>query len=379
MASEKRPRLRDLGLGIGILPVGRHNAITDVPGVRVGHVSLIRGQGRLRRGQGPVRCGVTAIIPATGDLFRKNIAAGVHIVNGYGKSLGLMQAAETGRIETPLLLGGTLNVWRIADALVDWVLERHPSAYSINPLVMECSPLHLDDVAGRHVGRKEVLRALRTARRGPVAEGNVGAGVGLSSFGFKSGVGTSSRLVPGRGKWTVGALVLANAGAVQYLRVGGYPFGRELVRTGRAKVTRTALTAAGARRGAGDFPNAGSIISVTATDAPLSARQLKRLAARSALGLARAGLNSIHPSGDICVAFSNGARFRREETRETISRRQVPDGQRVEELFNAAQEAAEEAYLNAVLRARSMDVGAGRRKEALPVELLKEYLERCRS
>ncbi len=368
----RRPRLRDLGLAVGILPVGRHNAITDVPGVKVGQVTLARGKGKRA-----VRCGVTAVIPAPGNLFKQMVAGGVHITNGYGKSVGLMQVTETGRIETPLLLTSTLNTWRVADALVDWVIEKNPSAYSINPVVMECSPHYFDDVQGRHVGRREVFRALRIAGRGPVEEGNVGGGTGMVAFGHKAGIGTSSRSVPKRkrgGGWTVGALVQANAGAVQYLRVAGHPFGRWLVARGYSKPASTALTAAEARRGAGEFPNAGSLICVVGTDAPLSARQLKRMAARAMIGVGRAGLNSTHASGDLALAFSNAERFGREEKRSVIRRRQVPDGAGASEIFSAAMEAAEEAYLNAVMRAEPMEVG-GNRREALPVELLEEFLE----
>ncbi len=371
-----RPRLRDLGLGVGILPPGRHNAITDVPGVKVGQVTLIRGNGKLRAGKGPVRCGVTAIVPAPGDLFRGKLAAGAHIMNGYGKSVGLMQIAETGRLETPILLTGTLNVWRAADALIDWILERNPRVYSVSPTVMECSPHVFDDVAGRHVGRREVFAALARAKPGPVEEGNVGGGTGLSSFGFKSGIGTSSRKIPRRGGgWTVGTLVQANAGAVQYLSVGGLPFGRELVRTGRALPTRTALTAGECRSGAANFeaPDAGSLICVTITDAPLSARQLGRLAKRSALGLGRAGLGSGHASGDIVLAVSTAERFKHQERRPVISRRQVPDAS-LGDIFNAANESAEEAYLNAVLRSGTLDGAGGARREGLPVDVLERYL-----
>jgi D-aminopeptidase len=366
----RRPRLRDLGLAVGILPLGRHNAITDVPGVKVGQVTLSRGKGKRA-----VRCGVTAVIPAPGNIFKQMVAGGVHVTNGFGKSVGLMQTAETGRIETPLLLTSTLNVWRVADALVDWVIEKNPSAYSINPVVMECSPHYFDDVQGRHVGRREVFSALGNAKRGPVEEGNVGGGTGMVAFGHKAGIGTSSRRLPKHaGGWTVGALVQANAGAVQYLRVAGHPFGRWLVARGHSKPTWTALSAAEARRGAGEFPNAGSLICVVATDAPLSARQLTRMAARAMIGVGRAGLNSTHSSGDLALAFSNAERFNREESRSLIRRRQVPDGVRASEVFSAAMEAAEEAYLNAVLRAEAMEVG-GYRREALPVELLKEFLE----
>jgi len=366
----RRPRLRDLGLAVGILPVGRHNAITDVPGVKVGQVTIRRGAGNKA-----VRCGVTAIVPAPGNLFRRTIAGGVHITNGFGKSTGLMQVAETGRIETPLLLTGTLNVWRVADALVDWVIEKNPRAYSISPVVLECSPHYFDDVRGRHVGRREVFRALKIARRGPVEEGNVGGGTGMVAFGHKAGIGTSSRKLPGSaGGWTVGVMVQANAGAVQYLRVGGHPFGRWLVAKGHAQPSWTALTAAEARRGAGEFPNAGSLICVVGTDAPLSARQLRRVAARAMVGAGRAGLSSTHPSGDLAVAFSNAQRFEREERAAVICRNQVPDGRRSSEIFSAAMEAAEEAYLNAVLRAEAMEAH-GNRREALPVKLLREFLE----
>jgi D-aminopeptidase len=372
-----RPRLRDLGLGVGILPLGGSNAITDVPGVKVGHVTLIRGSGKLRPGNGPVRCGVTAIVPAPGDLFKAKLAAGVHVMNGFGKSVGLMQVAETGRLETPILLTGTLNVWRAADALVDWILARNPKVYSVNPVVLECSPHWLDDAQGRHVGRREVFEALRRARSGPVDEGNVGGGTGLSSFGFKSGIGTSSRRLPERGGgWTVGTLVQANAGAVQYLSVGGLPFGRELVRAGKALPGRTALTAEECRRGAANFeaPDAGSLICVVVTDAPLSARQLTRLARRAALGLGRAGLASGHASGDIVLAVSTAERFRHEELRQVISRREVPDAS-LGDLFAASLESAEEAYLNAVLRAATLDGANGARREALAVELLERYVK----
>jgi D-aminopeptidase len=368
--------LRDLGLAVGIIPVGRHNAITDVPGVKVGQVTLIRGRGKLRPGKGPVRCGVTAVIPATGNLFRRTVAAGVHVTNGYGKSVGLMQVAETGRVETPVLLTGTLNVWRVADALVDWVIERNRRAYSVNPVVLECSPHYFDDVQGRHVGRREVFRALRSARRGPVEEGNVGGGTGTVAFGHKAGIGTSSRRLPrNAGGWTVGVLVQANAGAVQYLRVAGHPFGRWLVARGHARPTWTALTDAQARRGAGEFPNAGSLICVVGTDAPLSARQLRRMAVRAMVGVGRAGLNSVHASGDLALAFSNAERFSREEKRAVVRRRQVPDGVAASEVFSAAMEAAEEAYLNAVLRAEAMEGPGGYRREALPIDLLEEFLE----
>jgi D-aminopeptidase len=375
-----RPRLRDLGLGVGVLPVGKWNAITDVPGVRVGHVTLVRGRGKLRPGRGPVRTGVTAIIPAPGNLYRKKLAAAVHVLNGYGKSVGLMQVAETGRLETPILLTGTLNVWRAADALVDWVLAANPKVYSVNPVVMECSPHVFDDVAGRHVGRREVFAALLAARSGPVEEGNVGGGTGMTSFGFKSGVGSASRRLPRRGGgWTVGTLVQANAGAVQYLSVAGLPFGRELVRSGRAPAARSCLSAAEARRGAADcrVPDAGSLICILATDAPLSARQLRRLAARAGLGLGRAGLNSVHASGDIVVAFSTAERFRHEERRPVISRREVPETA-LNDLFAAALESAEEAYLNAVLRAGPMEGAGGARREALPLKLLNRYVRERR-
>jgi len=235
-------------------------------------------------------------------------------------------------------------------------------------------------VAGRHVGRREVFAALERARSGPVAEGNVGGGTGMTAFGFKSGIGTSSRKLPRRGGgWTVGALVQANAGAVQYLSVGGRPFGRELVRSGRARPTRTCLTAAEVRRGAADAvaPDAGSLICILGTDAPLSARQLRRLAARAGLGLGRAGLDSVHPSGDIVVAFSTAERFRHEERRRVISRREVPDAL-MNDLFAGALESAEEAYLNAVLRAGPMAGAGGARREALPVDLLEEYLKEHR-
>lgn len=326
------PRARDLGISPGRLPPGSWNAITDVGGVRVGHATVIRGDG--------VRTGVTAVLPHGGNLFREKVAGAVFVFNGFGKLAGSTQVEELGEIETPVLLTSTLNVPRVADALLDYMLSLpgNERVRSLNPLVAETNDGLLNDIRGRHVGREEVLAAINDARNGPVEEGAVGAGTGTVAFGWKGGIGTSSRKA---GEWTVGVLVQTNYGGD--LHILGVPVGR-LLRGGEAS------------------PD-GSVIVVIATDAPVDARNLKRMAARSALGLGRTGAAGSNGSGDYAIAFSTA----RQPAKLLQNDAMTP-------LFGAVIEATEEAVYNSLFRARTME-GNGRRVEALPVRRVVEILK----
>jgi D-aminopeptidase len=331
-AQPVRPRARELGIAPGRLPAGKWNAITDVAGVRAGHATLVRGT--------DVRTGVTAILPHGGNLFREKVAGAVYVFNGFGKLAGATQVEELGEIETPILLTSTLNVPRVADALLDYMLALpgNESVRSINPLVAETNDGLLNDIRGRHCGRDEVFAAIRGAREGPVEEGCVGAGAGTVAFGWKGGIGTASRRAGG---WTVGVLVQTNYGGD--LMILGVPVGR-LLRSGTAS------------------PKDGSVIVVAATDAPVDARNLKRLAARTALGLGRTGAAGSNGSGDYAIAFSTARNPQRLLSNEEMS-----------PLFEAVIEATEEAVYNSLFKATTTE-GNGRRVEALPVEAVVRIL-----
>jgi D-aminopeptidase len=367
-SSEKpRPRARDLGIIVGILPAGRLNAITDVAGVRVGHTTLVRGEN--------VRTGVTAILPHSGNLFQEKIPAAIFVGNGFGKLMGSTQVDELGEIETPILLTSTLNVPRVADALIDWMLALpgNEDVRSINPIVAETNDGYLNDIRGRHAGRDEVFAALKSARDGPVAEGSVGAGTGTVAFGFKGGIGTSSRALPQNlGGYTVGVLVQTNFGGV--LTINGAPVGREL--------GRYYLKEQLERIGRIDMPDDpvrekadGSIIMVVATDAPLAARNLKRLAARAMLGLARTGSPSTQGSGDYVIAFST-AKENRIRAGEQVRTTQTLGNEAMSPLFQAVVESTEEAIYNSLLRATTVTGRDGHRVEALPIEKVVEILRK---
>src|SRR5215210_5263230 len=296
-----RPRARDIGLRVGVLPAGRLDAITDVAGVLVGHTTLIKGD--------DVRTGVTAVVPHAGNLFREKVPAAVFVGNGFGKLAGSTQVEELGELETPILLTSTLNVPRAADALLDWMLALpgNEDVRSVNALVAETNDGLLNDIRGRHVGREEVFAALKGAKGGEVEEGSVGAGTGTVAFGFKGGIGTASRVVPAKyGGYTVGVLVQTNYGGV--LTMNGAPVGRELGRYFLKEDLEPSRKVGGMKEGSSpssDVDRAdGSVIVVVATDAPLDARNLRRLAARAMLGLARTGSPSTNGSGDYCIAFS---------------------------------------------------------------------------
>ena len=379
-----RPRARDIGLRVGVLPPGRLNAITDVSGVRVGHATLRRGES--------VRTGVTAVVPHEGNLFQEKVPAAVFVGNGFGKLAGSTQVEELGEIETPILLTSTLNVPRAADALIDWMLALpgNEDVRSINPVVGETNDGLLNDIRGRHVGREEVFAALRGAKGGAVEEGAVGAGTGTVAFGFKGGIGTSSRVLPeSLGGYTVGVLVQTNFGGV--LTMNGAPVGRELGKyylKDRLEAPTKARSGGEPRGLTGDDRAAdadtalredradGSIIIVVATDAPLDARNLRRLAARAMLGLARTGSPSTQGSGDYVIAFSTAPK-NRVRAAETLRRVELLGNDAASPLFLACVEATEEAIYNSLLRATTMTGHRGSRVEALPleqtVEILKKY------
>jgi D-aminopeptidase len=398
----ERPRARELGVQVGVFPPGLHNAITDVDGVRVGQVTVWEGEG--------VRTGVTAILPHGGNAFRERVPAAVVVGNGFGKLLGVTQVKELGEMETPILLTCTLCVWRAADAMVEWLLEQEgmEGVGSINPLVGETNDGGLNDIRSRPIRPEHVREALEGASPGPVEEGSVGAGTGTQAFGWKGGIGTSSRVLPGAlGGYTVGVLVQSNYGGI--LTMNGAPVGRELGRysfqryveggSSAGEITAPAaegrflggaaegpLSApeGGAGKGlpAGDdgrgLPDVdgGSIMMVVATDAPLSARNLERLAARALLGLGRTGSSGGNGSGDYVLAFSTAREVRRTAS---PGPRQVLDlpNDMMSGLFQAAIEATEEAIYNSLLKATDVTGRGGRTVQALPipetVEILRKY------
>ncbi|HEX2189432.1 MAG TPA: P1 family peptidase [Longimicrobiaceae bacterium] len=349
-----RPRARELGVAPGVLPPGALNAITDVPGVRVGQVTLREGDS--------VRTGVTAVLPHAGSLFADKVPAAVHVGNGFGKLMGTTQVRELGELETPVVLTCTLCVPRAADAVLDHVLERNPEARSVNAVVGETNDGFLNDIRARPVRAEHVLRAIREARGGPVEEGAVGAGTGTVAFGWKGGIGTSSRVLPrSLGGYTVGVLVQSNYGGI--LQVLGAPVGREL---GRYFLQREL------DRGDAD----GSIMVVVATDAPLDPRSLERLAARAMLAVGRTGSPMTNGSGDYAIAFSVA-----EGVRRTPERRAAPHtvetlpNDLLSPLFQAAVEATEEAIYNSLFRATTTTGHRGT-VEALPLDRVREVLAR---
>jgi D-aminopeptidase len=359
-AAAGRARARDLGVAPGIFPTGSHNAITDVPGVRVGQTTVVEGDS--------VRTGVTAILPHSGNLFFERVPAALHVGTGFGKLLGVTQLGELGELETPILLTCTLCVWRAADALVDWMLTQPgmENVGSINPVVGETNDGMLNAIRTRPIRPEHVRQALTSASSGPVAEGGVGAGTGTIAFGWKGGIGTSSRALPASlGGYSVGVLVQSNFGGV--FQVLGVPVGQEL----------------GRRAFQNDDGNGGdgSVMIVVATDAPLSDRNLRRLAARGIMGLSRTGSSASNGSGDYVIAFS---------TAESVRRRLQPQGggppprertvadltnDAMSGLFQAVVEATEEAIYNSMFTATSV-TSRGTTIEALPLDRLREILAR---
>ena len=362
----ERARARELGIILGTISPGPANAITDVAGVRVGHTTIVRGSGPLVRGVGPVRTGVTAILPHGENIFTAKVPAAAAVFNGFGKTIGLVQIDELGQLETPILLTNTLSVGRVADALVGYMLEQYPAigvtTGTVNPVVCECNDGLLNDIGGRHVGEQEVRAALDSAAGGPVAEGNIGAGTGMTTYGFAGGIGTASRLLPQKqGGYTLGALVLANFGHRGDLLIAGVPVGRELERQGQQP--RVTLKTPPEER------EQGSVIVLLATDAPLDARQLGRLTRRVPLGLARTGTHGGHGSGDLAIAYSTAQRIPHDSAplthTVTVLNEQNPA---IDALFVAVVEATEEGIINALFAAHSTDGRDDHRVEALPVD-----------
>lgn len=325
-------RLRQAGVSFGTFPTGPNNAITDVPGVRVGHATVIRGE--------RIRTGVTAILPHPGNLFQRKVPGAVHVGNAFGKLIGSTQVNELGEIETPILLTATLNAFKVADALLDYMLTLpgNENVRSINPVVGETNDGALNDIRARAVGHDEVFRAIQSAKDGPVEEGSVGAGTGTIAFGWKGGIGTSSRRAGGH---TVGVLVQSNFGG--RLTIAGVPMDN--------------LPAA-----APDGKD-GSIMIVVATDAPATPRNLQRLAARTMLGLGRTGAAGSNGSGDYAIAFS------------TATEERALSNEAMSPLFAAVIEATEEAIINSLTQARTV-TGNGRTVQALPVEAVLRRLGR---
>jgi D-aminopeptidase len=358
--ADDRPRARDLGLAVGIFPPGPLNAITDVDGVRVGHATVIEGD--------DVRTGVTAIIPAPGNLYTDPVPAAVHVGNGYGKLTGVTQIRELGELETPILLTCTLCVWRAADALKDWLYEQPGMGeHTINPVVGETNDGRVNDLWADAVGHDEVFAALEAADDGPVEEGSVGAGTGTQAFGWKGGIGTSSRVLPDAlGGHTVGVLVQTNFGGI--LSMNGAPVGRELDNYAfRGMLSETATTR--------DEKPDGSIMIVIATDAPLLARNLERLAMRAVMGLARTGSFASNGSGDYAIAFSTNTGVRVPRGSDEPVSITTLTNETMSPLFAATVETTEEAVYNALLKATTVESSRGILR-AIPIEPVVAILEK---
>jgi D-aminopeptidase len=350
-SASERPRLREFGIKTGSLPPGPLNAITDVAGIKVGQVTLIEGP--------DIRTGVTAVLPHGGNIFQEKVSAAVYVANGFGKLTGTTQVEELGTLETPVVLTNTLSVPTAADALIDYVLSLpgNEEVRSVNPVVGETNDGWLNDIRGRHVKKGHVLEAIRKAAGGPVEEGNVGAGTGTMCYGFKGGIGTSSRRLPEtRGGYTVGALVQSNFGGI--FQIKGVLI-RELI----------GAFAPGQKPGREEE---GSCMIIVATDAPLDAHNLKRLAKRALLGIPRTGGYYSGGSGDYAIAFSTAPEvrvpYRPSGPTQTAT---LLRNEQMSPLFLAAAEAAEEAILNSLFKAERMEGRDGHVAEALPLDKLK--------
>lgn len=381
LQTETRPRAREIGVKIGILTPGKLNAITDVGGVLVGHTTIVKGDN--------IRTGVTVVLPHNGNLFKEKVPGAVYVGNGFGKLVGSTQVNELGEIETPILLTSTLSVPRTADFLIDHMLAipGNESVQSINPLVAETNDGFLNDIRSRPIGRDDVFGAIKSAASGTVAEGSVGAGTGTVAFGWKGGIGTSSRqLSESLGGYTVGVLVQSNFGGV--LSIDGVPVGIELGKyylkdavslqkpareQGRNRdVESHALVPM--NRDAASASNAdGSIIIVIATDAPLDHRQLKRLAERSMAGLARTGSSMTNGSGDYAIAYSTKNRINAADKLRNV---QLAGNDAMSPLFQAVIEATEEAIINSILKATTVTGKDKRTVEAIPIEQVKTVLRK---
>ena len=389
-SAAERPRAREAGVVVGVFPTGEHNAITDVRGVRVGHTTIIESP--------DVRTGVTAILPHGGNPYLSRVPAAIHVGNGFGKLLGVTQVRELGEMETPILLTCTLCVWKAADAMVEWMLARDgmEDVRSLNALVGETNDGGLNDIRSRPITPEHVVAALENATDGPVDEGAVGAGAGTVAFGWKGGIGTSSRVLPeSLGGWSVGVLVQSNFGGI--LQIGGAPVGIELGQYAFAgQVGGGGPDDAAAQGGsdsaqvasdtprdaasdapwdpAADVQEWGSIMMVVATDAPLSDRNLERLARRAVMGLARTGSYASNGSGDYVIAFSTSNQVRRGTSSGVFSIDDLSNAS-MSALFEATVEATEESIYNSLFRAETV-TSNGRTVQALPLEETLDVLRR---
>lgn len=355
-AQAARPRARDLGIAPGVFSPGANNAITDVAGVRVGQVTVDRGDS--------VRTGVTAILPHPGNAYLSRVPAGIHVGNAFGKLVGATQVRELGELETPILLTCTLCVWKAADAMAAWMLAQPgmERVRSINPVVGETNDGQLNDIRARPITAADVTRALEGARDGHVDEGSVGAGRGTVAFGWKGGIGTASRKLPASlGGYTVGVLVQSNYGGV--LQMDGVPVGKELGQYAYRNETSPER---------GD----GSVMIVVATDAPLSDRNLERLAARAMLGIGRTGLSASNGSGDYAIAFSTAPGVRRAWNARRLTTDELSN-EDASPVFEAAIEATEEAAYNSLLQATDV-TGNGRTVRAMDIERLRAVIRKYR-
>lgn len=360
-----RVRARALGLQLGRYRPGPLNAITDVSGVRVGHSTIVEGSGPLVVGKGPVRTGVTAILPNAGNVFMERVIGGAFVLNGAGEMSGLLQVLEWGLIETPILLTNSLSVGTVSAAAVEHLVGRFPGIGDehdvILPLVGECDDSFLNDVAGGHVRATHVSAALSAARSGPVEEGSVGGGTGMVTCDLKAGIGTSSRVLSAsEGGYTIGVIVMSNFGRLADLRIDGVPVGERVAAVlGRYETRRSIY---------------GSIIAVVATDAPLNTHQINRLCRRAALGIGRVGSYAAHGSGEIVVGFSTANKVPRAPGEREFEVRMLSD-RHIDPLYVAVIEATEEAILNALCMAGPMEGVNGRVAPALPLEVVQEVVE----
>ena len=355
LSAGERKRARDLGIEIGIFPTGEYNSITDVTGVKVGHTTVIQGDS--------VRTGVTVILPHEGDLFKEKVPAAVYVTNGFGKLVGTTQIEELGTIETPIALTNTLNTFLVANALIDYMISVSGPLRSVNPVVGETNDSGLNDIQGRHVNSEHLFEAIKNATGGPVREGSIGAGTGTRALGFKGGIGTASRVLPkSLGGYRIGILVQSNFGGL--LTIDGVPVGKEMGKNPFKKEL--------------SIEDEGSCMIVAATDAPLSPRNLKRMAKRTAHAFGRVGAYSSNGSGDYTIAFSTAQDVRRIardrdqlefELREVYNRHMSP-------FFQAVVEATEEAIVNSLFKATTVKSRYGRSEE-IPIEetiqILKKY------
>ena len=352
-AQSQKIRPREMGLEIGLFQPGQWNAITDVNGVKVGHETIIQGDN--------VRTGVTIIVPHEGNLFKDKVMAAVYVTNGFGKALGFTQVEELGTIETPIGLTNTLNIFSVANAIVDYMISKNPTIRSVNPVVGETNDSGLNDIQGRHVLKKHVLKAIQNAKSGPVIEGSIGAGTGTRALGFKGGIGTSSRVLPDEaGGFTVGVLVQTNFGGS--LMINGAPVGRELKKSPFFS----------------SIPydeDEGSCMIIIATDAPLSNRNLKRMAKRVDHAFGRVGAYSSNGSGDYAIIFSTSKP--QSSDKKSFTRKEIKNNS-MNGLFMATVEATEEAIINSLFMAETVSSKYGKMEE-LPIDETMKILKKYRA